>query len=195
MANCCLRNAPMASAAASAAAIVVKCGMFMVTAVRRIEYESRRALRPSGVLTSMATSPFFIRSTIWGRNPSVTLYTLSTRTPARWITSAVPSVAMSRKPNAAKRVANKTWKPQEIYWGFRENLIGLSSFHPSVPKPVQQKVVAELKKMKEGKDDSFLGPIKDQEGTVAIAAGQRASDQTLLTMKWFVEGVVGKIPE
>jgi basic membrane protein A and related proteins len=56
-------------------------------------------------------------------------------------------------------------------------------------------VLAELQKMKDGKDDSFLGPIKDQEGKVTLAAGQRASDKELLTMKWFVEGVVGKIPE
>jgi basic membrane lipoprotein Med (substrate-binding protein (PBP1-ABC) superfamily) len=97
--------------------------------------------------------------------------------------------------DAVKRVMNKTWKSQEVFWGFKENLIGLSSFHGSVPKPVQQKVVAELKKMKEGRDDSFLGPITSQEGKVAIPAGQRASDKELLTMKWFVEGVVGQIPE
>lgn len=97
--------------------------------------------------------------------------------------------------DAVKRVMAKTWKPQEIFWGFKENLIGLSSFHASVPAPVREKVLAELKKMKEGKDDSFLGPIKDQEGKVVIAAGQRASDKDLLTMKFFVEGVVGKIPE
>ena len=59
----------------------------------------------------------------------------------------------------------------------------------------QQKVLAELKKMREGKDDSFLGPIKDQDGNVVIAAGQRATDKELLTMKRFVEGVAGKIPE
>jgi basic membrane lipoprotein Med (substrate-binding protein (PBP1-ABC) superfamily) len=97
--------------------------------------------------------------------------------------------------DAVKRVLSKTWKPQEVYWGFKENLIGLSSFHSSVPKPVQQKVLAEVKKLKEGRDDSFLGPIKDQEGKVVIVAGQRASDKELLTMKWFVEGVLGKIPE
>jgi basic membrane lipoprotein Med (substrate-binding protein (PBP1-ABC) superfamily) len=97
--------------------------------------------------------------------------------------------------DAVKRVMGKTWKPQEIYWGFKENLIGISPFHSSVPKAVQQKVLAELKKMKEGKDDSFLGPIKDQEGKVVIPDGQRASDKELLTMKYFVEGVVGKIPE
>jgi hypothetical protein len=28
-----------------------------------------------------------------------------------------------------------------------------------------------------------------------IAAGQRATDKELLTMKWFTEGVVGKIPQ
>ena len=97
--------------------------------------------------------------------------------------------------DAVKRVMNKTWKPQEIFWGFKENLIVLSPFHPSVPKTVQDKVLAEMKKMKEGKDDSFLGPIKDQSGKVMIAAGQRATDKELLTMKWFTEGVVGKIPQ
>jgi basic membrane lipoprotein Med (substrate-binding protein (PBP1-ABC) superfamily) len=81
---------------------------------------------------------------------------------------------------------SKTWKPQEIYWGFKENLIGISPFHPSVPKAVQEKVQAELKKMKEGKDDSFLGPIKNQEGKVVIASGKRATDKELLTMKFFV---------
>jgi basic membrane lipoprotein Med (substrate-binding protein (PBP1-ABC) superfamily) len=97
--------------------------------------------------------------------------------------------------DAVKRVMNKTWKPQEIFWGFKENLIGLSAFHGTVPKPVQEKVLAELKKMKGGKDDSFLGPIRGQEGKVVIQAGQRATDKELLTMKWFAEGVVGKIPE
>jgi basic membrane lipoprotein Med (substrate-binding protein (PBP1-ABC) superfamily) len=97
--------------------------------------------------------------------------------------------------DAVKRAMTKTWKPQEIFWGFKENLIGISAFHASVPKPVRDKVLAELGKMKEGKDDSFLGPIKDQDGNVKIQAGQRATDQELLTMKFFVEGVVGKIPE
>ncbi len=97
--------------------------------------------------------------------------------------------------DAVKRGINKTWKPQEIFWGFKENLITLSPFHTSVPKAVQEKVLAELKKMKEGKDDSFLGPIKDQAGKVVIAAGKRATDKELLTMKWFTEGVVGTIPQ
>ncbi len=97
--------------------------------------------------------------------------------------------------DAVKRVMSKTWKPQEIYWGFKENLIALSPFHPSVPRPVQEKVLAELRKMQQGRDDSFLGPIKDQQGKIVIPAGMRATDKELLTMKWFVEGVVGKIPE
>ena len=97
--------------------------------------------------------------------------------------------------DAVTRVMNKTWKPQEISWGFKENLILLSPFHATVPKPVQDKVLAELKKMKAGTDDSFLGPIKDQQGKVVIQEGQRATDKELLTMKWLTEGVVGKIPE
>ena len=97
--------------------------------------------------------------------------------------------------DAVKRAMNKTWKPQEIFWGFKENLIGISPFHASVPKPVQEKVLAELNKMKQGRDDSFLGPIRDQEGKGVIPEGKRATDKELLTMKWFTEGVAGKVPE
>jgi basic membrane protein A len=42
--------------------------------------------------------------------------------------------------------------------------------------------------------DPFTGPIKDQDGTERIPAGQRASIGELLSIDWFVEGNVGSIP-
>src|SRR3990172_6862072 len=72
--------------------MVVKQGMPWLMAVRRMEYESSREVRPSGVLTTRTISPLFIRSTMWGRTPSVTLYTRSAATPPSSRQRAVPSV-------------------------------------------------------------------------------------------------------
>jgi len=43
--------------------------------------------------------------------------------------------------------------------------------------------------------DPFTGPIYDQDGNLRIPAGWRASHDELWTMNWFVEGVIGSIPE
>ncbi|MGQ9631528.1 MAG: BMP family ABC transporter substrate-binding protein [bacterium] len=100
--------------------------------------------------------------------------------------------------DAVKRVMDGTWKPQEVYWGFEKgenSLVAISDFHPSVPKWVRDKVLAEKALMERGIDNSFAGPIKNQKGEVVIPAGEKATDKELLEMRWFVEGVVGSIPE
>ena len=42
-----------------------------------------------------------------------------------------------------------------------------------------------------GEFDVFAGEIKDQNGNVMVAEGATLSDEELLKMTWFVEGVVG----
>ena len=38
-------------------------------------------------------------------------------------------------------------------------------------------------------------PIKKQDGSDWLAAGETADDGTLLGMKFYVEGITGKVPE
>jgi basic membrane lipoprotein Med (substrate-binding protein (PBP1-ABC) superfamily) len=97
--------------------------------------------------------------------------------------------------DAVKRAINGTWKPSEAWWGFEKDGIILTPFHSSVPEKVRQMVLSEKAKLKSGVDNIFAGPVKDQSGNVKIAAGQKASDPDLLTMRWLVEGVSGKIPD
>ena len=92
-------------------------------------------------------------------------------------------------------VLDGTWKPREYFGGFEDGIIGLSEFHSSVPAEVRRRVLAEKARMEKGRDNSFAGPIKDQSGKVVIPAGKKATDQELLTMQWFVEGVSGTIPK
>ena len=97
--------------------------------------------------------------------------------------------------DAVKRVMNGTWKPDEVWWGFEKGGIKLSPFHADVPIEVKEKVAAEKALLQKGIDNIFAGPIRDQAGRVVIAEGQKATDKDLLTMRWLVEGVSGKIPD
>ncbi|BCV22030.1 hypothetical protein [Moorella sp. Hama-1] len=46
-----------------------------------------------------------------------------------------------------------------------------------------------------GKGDVFWGEIKDQKGQVKVAKGDKMSDADMQGMNWFVEGVIGTIPQ
>ena len=41
----------------------------------------------------------------------------------------------------------------------------------------------------------FQGPVKDQQGKIRIAGGSTISDDDLLKMQWYVQGVQGKLPK
>jgi basic membrane protein A len=62
-----------------------------------------------------------------------------------------------------------------------------------VPDSVRQKVLAKKKQILDGSTDVFTGPVKDQKGTVRIPAGRTATDEEMLGMKYFVQGVVGTL--
>ncbi len=94
-----------------------------------------------------------------------------------------------------KKVMAGTWKPEEIFTGFEAGGVGLSAFGKAVPKAAADKVLALKAKMAKGEDMSFAGPIVDQAGAERIKKGEKAGDKELLSMRWFVKGVSGKLPD
>lgn len=96
---------------------------------------------------------------------------------------------------AVKEKLAGSWKTHEWYDGFEKEAVALSPFGDKVPPQVREKVLKELELMKKGQDNSFAGPITDQSGTVVVPAGKKATDKELLTMRWLVKGVSGKLPE
>ncbi len=82
------------------------------------------------------------------------------------------------------------------YWGgMAEGVVDLGPFGPMVPDDVKALVEQEKQKIISGEWDVFCGPIKDQQGNIKVAEGQCLTDEEMLSMKWFVEGVVGEIPQ
>ena len=87
------------------------------------------------------------------------------------------------------------WELREYWAGFEKDGVLLSPFGSEVPQDVQTKVMAELEKLKNGEDHIFAGPVATQDGSVLYAEGSSATDKDLLSMRVFVKGVKGKIPE
>lgn len=81
------------------------------------------------------------------------------------------------------------------YWGgLKEGIVGISDFGPMVPEETKQLVEQEKQRIISGEWDVFYGPLKDQNGEIKVPDGQKMSDDEMLQMNWFVEGVEGSIP-
>ena len=61
----------------------------------------------------------------------------------------------------------------------------------NVNEALEAAVTEAREKIISGEFDVFAGEIKDQNGNVMVAEGATLSDEELLKMTWFVEGVVG----
>ncbi len=92
-----------------------------------------------------------------------------------------------------EQVRKGTWKSESIWYGMKEGIVDLAPFGPMVPDSVRQKVLAKKQEILDGGTDVFVGPVKDQKGTVRIPAGKTATDEEMLGMKYFVQGVVGTL--
>ncbi|MBF2734876.1 MAG: BMP family ABC transporter substrate-binding protein [Betaproteobacteria bacterium AqS2] len=95
----------------------------------------------------------------------------------------------------AKAVENGTWKQNDVWGGFSSDMLRMGQYGEKVPAGVVKMAEDTVEMIKSGAIHPFDGPIKDQSGTVQIPAGQHADDGLLLGMDWYVEGVVGQLPQ
>ena len=80
------------------------------------------------------------------------------------------------------------------YWGsMQDGVVGLADFSPLVPQNVRD-LVKTAKQEIFGGQDVFCGPINERGGTVRIPGGECMTDEELLSMDWFVEGVADIVP-
>lgn len=93
-----------------------------------------------------------------------------------------------------KDAIDGTWEMHAYWGGMKDGVVDLADFSPKVPQDVRDLVEAAKKRILDGKD-VFCGPIKDQNGAEVVAAGACLRDEAMLSMRFFVEGVVGTIPE
>lgn len=93
-----------------------------------------------------------------------------------------------------EEIKNGTWKSGQ-YWGpMSDGIVDIAPINKVVPDDVKQLVNAKKQEIISGKWDVFTGPIKDQNGVERVKAGEKMTDQQMLSFDWFVQGVEGTIP-
>jgi len=97
----------------------------------------------------------------------------------------------TRRVRAAR---DGTWQSADTWGGVRSGMIRVDSFGPRLPAAVRAEVLARQRDIGTDALAPFTGPIRDAQGRIRIAPGQRADDATILRMDWLAEGVQGGLP-
>lgn len=97
-----------------------------------------------------------------------------------------------------EQVRTGTWKPEQYWGGWKDGVVDIAPLNTDlVPPDIRQSIEAEAATFARGEKTIytiFTGPLTDQNGQTRIPAGQTMTDQEILNMDWFVQGVEGTIP-
>lgn len=91
-------------------------------------------------------------------------------------------------------VLENKWKPETVWWGLKEGAIDLGAYNAVVPEDVKALVDTRKKGIIDGSAPIWKGPLKDNTGKEVLPADKVADDGFLHGIKFYVEGVEGKIP-
>jgi simple sugar transport system substrate-binding protein len=90
-------------------------------------------------------------------------------------------------------VLDGTWESADNWGGIDVGEVVMAPYW-NMPYEVAVEAADVERAIRLGDLHPFEGPVVDRDGTERIAAGAAASDGELLGMNWFVEGVVGDLP-
>lgn len=93
----------------------------------------------------------------------------------------------------AGMVLDGTWKSTDTWGGVDSGMIKMAPLNKAVPAPVAKELEIATNAIAAGRYKPFVGPVLNQAGKVAIAAGQILTDPQILSMNWFAQGVEGKL--
>lgn len=89
-----------------------------------------------------------------------------------------------------------TWASQDTWGGLSSGMVEMAPYNDdAIPAGVIAAAKDTEAAIKDGTLHPFAGPIVDQGGQVVVAEGDTLSDDALLKMDWYVEGVQGKLPK
>ena len=89
-------------------------------------------------------------------------------------------------------IIDGTWRTSQFWGDLESGVVMLAEMSPLVPDELRQQVETERERILNTDWDVFCGPIADQDGDEAVADGVCLSDEEMLNMVWFVEGVIGE---
>ena len=91
-----------------------------------------------------------------------------------------------------------TWTSVSTWNGIGAGMVGIGEISDAVPADVKAEALAMKDAIAAGTYHPFTGPLNKQDGSEWLAAGETASDygdNSLAGMNFYVEGIVGDIPQ
>ncbi|PIV77362.1 MAG: BMP family ABC transporter substrate-binding protein [Rhodobacteraceae bacterium CG17_big_fil_post_rev_8_21_14_2_50_63_15] len=91
-------------------------------------------------------------------------------------------------------VIDGSWESVQTWDGIGAGMVGIGEISEAVPADIRDEALALKNAIAKGAHHPFTGPLKKQDGSDWLAAGEVADDGTLLGMNFYVEGISGQIP-
>jgi len=92
-------------------------------------------------------------------------------------------------------VMDGTWKSADTWGGIASGMLKFAKWNKAIPADVVKLAEAARDKIASGKLHPFTGPLKKQDGSPFLKAGERISDGALSGMNFYVEGIQGSLPK
>ncbi len=92
-------------------------------------------------------------------------------------------------------VLDGTWESTDTWGGFADDMVHMSDYSDQLPAELIEQAQAAQAAIESGELHPFTGPINKQDGSPWLAEGETAPDEDLLSMDFYVEGLVGEIPQ
>ncbi len=94
-----------------------------------------------------------------------------------------------------EKIMDGTWETHSYWGGLKDGIVDLAPITELATEDAKAKVEEARAQIEDGSLKVFAGPIKDQEGNIKVEEGKALTDEEMLNMNWFVEGVEGKIED
>ncbi len=93
-----------------------------------------------------------------------------------------------------QQIMDGTYASESYYGGMDEGIVDLAPVSAKVSDETKALVEGKKQEFVEGKGKLFCGPVNGANGKLVVAEGKCLTDAELLSMDYFVEGVVGEAP-
>ncbi|GGL68313.1 BMP family ABC transporter substrate-binding protein [Wenxinia marina] len=87
-----------------------------------------------------------------------------------------------------------TWESTHTWGGIGDGEVEIGEITDAVPAEVKAEAEQMIADIASGAYHPFTGPINKQDGTPWLAEGEVATDEQLVSMDFYVEGMTGEIP-
>ena len=94
-----------------------------------------------------------------------------------------------------RAVLEETWESQDVWAGIASGMVAFPEYSGAVPEDVKAAAEVVREGILDGSVHPFQGPIKNQDGEQIIGEGEVLTDDVLLGMNYYVEGVQGELPK